>query len=85
MWGNLKRKLGVLSLGPNDFQESGWVDIGDMKKENTVISTYQLSLQLKKLEGMIAQLALERYQARKKKAEPEPKLGNVAPYVKKRK
>jgi len=56
-----------------------------MKKENTVISTYQLSLQLKKLEGMIAQLALERYQARKKKAEPEPKLGNVAPYVKKRK
>ena len=56
-----------------------------MNKTNTNISTYQLSLQLKKLEGMIAQLALERYQARKKKAEPEPKLGNVAPYVKKRK
>ena len=55
-----------------------------MNKTNTNISTYQLSLQLKKLEGMIAQLALERYQARKKK-EPEPKLGNVAPYVKKRK
>ena len=56
-----------------------------MKKVNTAISTYQLSLQLKKVEGMIAQLALDRYSARKKKAEPEPKLGNVAPYVKKRK
>ena len=85
MWRNLLRKLGVLSLGLNDYRKSGWVDIGDMKKVNTAISTYQLSLQLKKVEGMIAQLALDRYSARKKKAEPEPKIGNVAPYVKKRK
>lgn len=72
-------------MGFNAYRESEWVDIGDMKKEHTVISTYQLSLHLKKLEGMIAQLTLDRYLAKKRKTDKEPKLGNVAPYVKKRK